>query len=492
MTATTTSPRRGFQGPACWTLCAAVGIVAGVLLSIRVPGVMGEHGPLVPLWLVTPFVLLLASIAVMPFIHAGFWHRHYPDFAFLLGGFVAGYMIAAYRPPERVKGLSGGEEMLHALVEYYAFIALVGGLFVVSGGILVDIRGRGRPALNTAIFFVGALLANIVGTTGASMLLVRPFMRINRGRLYPMHIVFFIFIVSNCAGCLTPIGDPPLYLGFIKGVPFLWTLEHLWEDWIVVVGLLLAAFYIYDASVDRRAGTSLAPLPTRDEAGDLMEAELRAPTGLRLRGAAGLIGLALMIAGVFIDPLLQRLFSIGNVPIGATFQVAVAIGAYLLAPRDILAANDFSFAPVKEVGLLFLGIFVTMVPALSYLGARGDGLGITNPTASYYATGFLSAFLDNAPTYANFLQVAFGTTVINPESVRAFVATDRGVLMLDAISTGAVFFGAMTYIGNGPNFMVKAIAESSGVVMPSFFGYLGKAVVILLPILIIHWALFIR
>jgi Na+/H+ antiporter NhaD/arsenite permease-like protein len=478
---------RGFRGPACWAVSGIVALALGAGLALIVRPSYEGVNPVVPLWLAAPFALLLASIALMPFVHARFWHHHYPDFAVSLGGFVAGYYLAGFW-----RGSYGPHHLLHALVEYYSFIALVGGLFVVSGGILVDVRGRGGPLANAALLTIGAVLANIVGTTGASMLLIRPFMRTNRGRLTPVHIVFFIFIVSNCGGCLTPIGDPPLYLGFLKGVPFLWTLEHLWLDWILVVALLVGAAMVYDLLPGRRAPATSSPLATSAEAARLAEAEVSSARGLRVRGGAGLLCLALMVAGVFIDPLLKRAAGIEGWPIGATVQIFVAAVAYRVAPRDILAANDFSFAPVKEVGLLFLGIFLTMTPALAYLAEHGAGLGIDTPTRFYIGTGALSAILDNAPTYLNFLQLAFGPADISPAAIATFLAERRNVVTLDAISTGAVFFGAMTYIGNGPNFMVKAIAEGAGVRMPTFFGYLVYAVLLLLPILVLHWAVFIR
>jgi Na+/H+ antiporter NhaD/arsenite permease-like protein len=486
--------RSRLHGPRLWVATALAGLALGAVTAMLVPAAMHDGHPATPLWLVLPFVLLLASIALMPFINVHFWHRHFPDFAFVLGGFVAGYYLVAYRMVAEGGHMShGAEHMLHSALEYYSFIALVGGLFVVSGGILVDVRGRGRPWVNTLILGVGAVLANIVGTTGASMLLIRPFMRINRGRLRPIHIVMFIFIVSNCGGCLTPIGDPPLYLGFLKGVPFFWTLEHLWEDWILVIGVLLGVFYGIDRFYVGVPGKPvIAPVVTEDEAQNLIEAEIRLPIGLHLSGLLSMFALALMVAGVFVDPLLKQHAGLEGYPIGATFQIVVAVAAYFLADRRIQRQNDFNFGPVKEVGLLFLGIFITMAPALSYLAAHGKDFGIDSPTAFYYGTGLLSAFLDNAPTYVNFLQIGFGEVEINAATVREFVANQRGVLVLDAISTGAVFFGAMTYIGNGPNFMVKAIAESEAVPMPSFFGYLGRAVAILLPVLVLHWVIFIR
>lgn len=483
---------RSFHGPGCWIVSAIAGVLAGLFLTWVIPPTYSAGLPVVPLWLVAPFCLLLASIALMPFIHARFWHHHYPDFSFALGGLVAGYYLFGFAQKAAGGTAYGPHEVFHALAEYYAFIALVGGLFVVSGGILVDLRGRGGPAMNGVLLAIGAVLANIVGTTGASMLLIRPFMRINSGRLTPIHVVFFIFIVSNCGGSMTPIGDPPLYLGFIKGVPFFWTLVNMWYDWLFVVGVLIGAFLIYDARISKRGVDTMSPLPTMSEASQLAAEEIESKPGLRIRGHVGLICLVLMIAGVFIDPALKRFAGIEGYHAGATFQLLVAVVSYLLAPRDILAANDFSFVPVKEVALLFLGIFVTMLPALAYLGEHGQQLGIKTPTAFYFGTGVLSAVLDNAPTYVNFLQIAFGPTPINAGTVATFLATPDGRLTLNAISTGAVFFGAMTYIGNGPNFMVKAIAETAGVTMPSFFGYLGYAAAVLLPILVVHWAIFIR
>jgi Na+/H+ antiporter NhaD/arsenite permease-like protein len=452
----------------------------GLLLAMAALPSAADGTPSIPVWLIAPFAVLLASIALMPFVHAAFWHRHYPDFSLVLGGIVAGYYMAAFR----THGY-GPNQVLHALAEYASFIALVGGLFVVSGGILIEVRARGGPGANTALLAAGAVLANVVGTTGASMLLIRPFLRMNRDRLRPLHVVFFIFIVSNCGGCLTPIGDPPLYLGFLRGVPFLWTLRHLWEDWALTVGLLLVAFFVCDRwGGTRGAVTHRSPVePVDSEPHQL---------GVSVRGAAGLIGLGLMVAAVFIDPALDRFAGIRGWPLGAAAHLAIAGAAYRLAPGDILRANEFSFAPAREVGLLFLGIFITMMPALAYLAQHGASLGISAPAAFYFGTGSLSAVLDNAPTYMNFLQLALGPAQPDPEGIASFLATTRGPAVLDAISIGAVFFGAMTYIGNGPNFMVKAIAEASGVRMPSFFVYLGLACAALLPILLAHWAVMIR
>lgn len=516
-------PRRRVEGPWVWALSLLVGLGIGAALAKALPATYGALAsapgamiPTIPLILCVPFAVLLGCIALMPFVNAHLWHHHFPDVSFFLGGLVAAYYLVAFNAPGFSHGMTYGQSsVLHAVAEYYSFIALVGGLFVVSGTILIELRGRATPAFNTGLLLLGAVLANVVGTTGASMLLVRPFIRANEGRLRPIHVVMFIFIVSNCGGALTPIGDPPLYLGYLKGVPFAWTIENLAGEWAFVVGLLLVIFYGIDRTLAAKSrGESWPSALTGNEPdrgpysptalGTRLESS-RTPRGtggdatpmgfgLSIRGSVGVACLVLMVAGVFIDPAVKH-FAAGvpalqGYPVGATFQLAVAAFAFLRAPRAILDANQFSFFPVKEVGLLFLGIFLTMVPALGYLSANGSKLGVDSPTTFYFATGALSAILDNAPTYLNFMQIAFGDREITATTVRQWLTTREHVLDLRAISTAAVFFGAMTYIGNGPNFMVKSIAEASLIKMPSFFGYLGLALVILLPVLVANWALF--
>ncbi len=469
------------RGPVAWIIAAVAGALAGAAVGGFVPGAMLASGkPDVPLWAVAPFVLLLACIALMPFLAHRFWHERYPDVALGLGGVAGGYYALAFR--EHLAGLHALE---HAAIEYYSFAALIIGLFVVAGGIHVEVRGRATPLVNTLLLALGAVLANLVGTTGAAMLLVRPFMRINAGRLHPIHIVLFILIVCNCGGCLTPIGDPPLYLGYLSGVPFFWTLQYLGAEWFFTNGALLVIAFVIDFALNRK------------DFGEELRAQSAKPQetprlGVRVSGIHGIVCLALLVACVFVDPLLASRAGLKGVPIGATLQIIVAIVAYRLAPREIHRANQFNFAPAKEVGLLFAGIFIAMVPALAYLGQHGAKLGVDTPTAFYYATGSLSAFLDNAPTYLNFLQVAIGPDAISPATIRVLTETPLGQRTLEAISTGAVFFGALTYIGNGPNFMVKAIAEHAGVKMPSFFGYLLRAGAILGPVLVLHWAIFLR
>lgn len=455
----------------------------------------GHDEPLIPLWLCAPFGVLLMSIALMPFISAPFWHKHYPDFALGLGAAVAAYYLFAF-------GDYGRHEVVHVALEYYSFIALVGGLFVASGGILVNVKAVGSAGSNVALLAAGAVIANLVGTTGASMLLIRPFMRINRGRLRPLHVVFFIFIVSNCGGCLSPIGDPPLYLGFIKGVPFEWTILHLWPMWLMVNGVLLAMFYVYDSRVPPstmgRIEAALAEGVSHDH-------------GLII-GRRSMAFLIAIVACVFVDGIARDRFGYtGLLPIGATLQILLAATAFALGSPLIRSANGFNFEPVKEVGFLFVGIFLTMAPALGYLKVHSASLGLETAGQFYFGTGALSGVLDNAPTYVSFLQAAMGVLhlPLSPEGIATLIRcsfdviepTGRvvnvdGGLLLSAISLGAVFFGAMTYIGNGPNFMVRAIVDSAndgtGVRMPSFFGYLAYSMLMLLPVLAAVWLIFFR
>lgn len=459
------------------------------------------HGPAhttpeIPLWLLSPFALLLLMIALMPFIHERWWSRRYPEVAFSLGGLVAGYYLGGF-------GAYGRAMILQTSLEYFQFIALIGSLYIAAGAIVIDVRSRGRPLVNTAMLAIGALLANVVGTTGASMLLIQPFLRINEGRIRPLHVVFFILLVSNCAGCLTPIGDPPLYLGYIKGVPFLWTLVNLWPAWLLACGSLLAAFFLYDLLVER----------TRPEGGRKPGRDRGFPrhTLFAIEGWRGPIALALIIGAVFLDPLIDPLLRAAHanhllleIPIGAAAQVLIALILLRIAPQRLYRTNNFSFHPVEEVGYLFVGIFLAMMPALAYLSTHAHELPLRSPGAFFFATGTLSAFLDNAPTYLNFLQTAFGLldVPLTEDGIRAFLessfatraghAEHTGGAYLEAISLGAVLFGAATYIGNGPNFMVRSIAIAQGVRMPSFLGYLVRASAILTPVLLAVWLLFLR
>jgi len=403
---------------------------------------------------ILPFALLLLSIALMPFLHRHWWEHHYQKVAVGLGAVTALYYLLALQRSDR---------LLHVAHEYVSFITLVGSLYVVAGSIHIKVKGEAKPWVNCLFLFVGAVLANFIGTTGASMLLVRPWIRMNRYRITAFHIVFFIFIVSNVGGCLTPVGDPPLFLGYLRGVRFWWVLERCWEAWAVMVLGLLGIFWCLDRRNYLRASKEVRERETAHETWQF--------DGLRNLGFLGFILLAVFL----------------REPAGLSegLMVAAGFGAYFTTPRRIHKANEFNFAPLREVAWLFVGIFATMVPALDYLERHAHELGLRSELKFFWFTGSLSAVLDNAPTYLTFLAAAMGRhqlTLNSPSDVRAFVVQHDHELI--AISLGAVFFGAMTYIGNGPNFMVKSIAEQTKVKTPAFFGYLFRyAVPILLPLL---------
>ena len=468
----------GFQGPLCWLLSGSVGVILGAVVGLGITGLESRPAaPEIPLWLVLPFVFLLGSMALTPLFFPRFWARHYPDFALFLGGAISACYLLGL-------GSHGREKMGHAAVEYFQFIALVGGLYILSGGILIEVRGPSRPWVNTALLAVGAVLANVLGTTGAAMLLLRPFLRLNQGRIKAFHVVFFIFIVANCGGLLTPIGDPPLFMGYLKGVPFTWTITNLWPQWLFVNGLLLTLFFLFDWRCGGHFSASAGQ------------------AGIGIKGGLNLFFLLLFIASILLDSALKELTGRYDLPFGALLQAGLAGVSLRFGNREIRQKNEFTFHPLQEVAFLFFGIFATMVPALSYLEQSASRLGLQTPAAFYFATGALSALLDNAPTYLCFLQLSFGLfgLDLNPANFHEFLSATHlpatssaaplalaGRQVLAAISTGAVFFGALTYIGNGPNFMVKAIAESAGVKMPSFLGYMGYSLLLLLPILGLNW-----
>jgi len=429
------------------------------------------------IWSVTPFVVLLLAMALLPFIHRHHWENHYPKIAIGLGSLTTFYYIFVLHNPER---------MVVTAIDYLGFIALIGALYIIAGGIHINLTGRATPALNVSLLAIGAVLANFIGTTGASMLLIRPFLKINKDRVGPYHVVFFIFIVSNIGGALTPIGDPPLFLGYLKGVPFFWlvTSPPVVLAWLLAIGILLGVFFIIDLRKDRLQNRAVVPAPS---------------PRVELTGAPNFFWLAAII-GLVLAQKVNWLHSGGHghaVTVGiAGAMLAVAAVAHRCSSPTILRQNDFTFAPLREVAFLFAGIFATMVPALDLLEKHAGAIGITTVPQFYWGTGLLSSVLDNAPTYLNFLTVAFGLHQLTPDApadMARMLSEPALARYLIAISISAVFFGAVTYIGNGPNFMVKSIAESSGVRCPSFFGYVGKyAVPILLPILILVAWLFLR
>ncbi|HYE96113.1 MAG TPA: sodium:proton antiporter [Rubricoccaceae bacterium] len=448
--------------------------------------------------LVLPFVALLAMIATGPLLYPHHWHRHYPRYALGLGALVVLYYLAV---------LGTGAPILHAVEEYVSFIALLAALFVASGSILIETDYAGTPRQNTAFLAIGALVANLIGTTGASMLLIRPYLRMNRGRVRPYHVVFFIFTVSNVGGALTPIGDPPLFLGFLRGVPFFWSLTHLWYIWLPTLLFILAVFYAIDRRNPAESVRERATVFGEDvEPGEYTElTPMHTQKHLVLKGWGGLAWLAVTVAAVFLDPtvfawvpdLRARL----HAPFGLREIVllAVAFLAYRTARRDVLKANEFTFGPIAEVAWLFAGIFLTMQPALELIRAFAQAnAGALNATTFYFGTGLLSSVLDNAPTYLAFLTAAmgkFGLDVNASADVAYFAVPHLGApeswYYLQAISVAAVFWGAVTYIGNGPNFMVKAIADARGVETPSFVGYVVRyALPVLVPVYLLVWLLF--
>ena len=413
-----------------------------------------------PYYTVIPFVAMLFTIAIAPLIAEHFWERNRNKALFSLLFMIP---VVAYE-------ISHGQfqELVHTGEEYLSFIILLGALFVVSGAVTVEGDIRGTPLNNLILFIIGAILANFIGTTGASMILIRPLLKINSQRERTYHIpVFFIFIVSNVGGCLTPLGDPPIFLGYLQGVPFFWTLQ-LFPVWLTTLSLLLMVFYVYDTRQYRRE-TRVA-----------IERDDREITPISISGKRNFWMLGGIIGAVFL-PSPQR----------ELVMVAMGMISMQITPPICRQKNNFSFAPINEVAILFVGIFFTMIPAIHLLREHGAAFGITQPWQFFWITGGLSSVLDNAPTYLSNVSLAQGLTMAGNGALPQEVIGIPNVF-LRAISAGAVFMGALTYIGNGPNLMVKAISESNGYKMPSFFGYLFYSALILLPILLLDTILFFR
>ncbi|MEX1138597.1 MAG: sodium:proton antiporter [Bacteroidota bacterium] len=475
--------QQGFRKSAL--IFTVLSVILFVGLTMAEHAMEGAEARPVPAWLIVPFVLLLGSIAVMPFIARHWWEHNYSKVSYGLGLLTVLYYILI---------LDNTPRLLLTFHEYISFICLIGSLFVVAGGIHLDIRGKSAPYENIILLGAGALISNFLGTTGASMLLIRPYLRINKFRIKAYHIVFFIFIVSNVGGALTPIGDPPLFLGYLKGVPFFWVVTRVWHIWALVTIALLAIFYIIDAREFRAIQST-------------MREEAKVPDKPEFSGLHNVFYLAVILGAVFIShPVMVREILMG----------AAALASYYTTKRSVHERNEFNFVPIKEVAILFAGIFATMIPALDWLELNSQTLGIVSPAQYYWGTGILSSVLDNAPTYLNFLSAAFGlhgASVDNvshmsamlglgsPASLGLAVPLHEGVQAItsdswryiQAISVAAVFFGACTYIGNGPNFMVKSIAEHAKVEVPSFFGYAVKfALPILIPLYAIVWLLFFQ
>jgi len=409
---------------------------------------------LLPVYTVVPFVVILLGIAVLPLAAPRWWESNRNK---LLVSIVLGLpvlILYLVREPSA---------LVHMAEEYVSFIVLLAALYVISGGILMRGDLLATPRVNSTFLAIGSVLASFIGTTGASMLLVRALLQTNRERARVTHtVIFFIFLVSNIGGMLTPLGDPPLFLGYLQGVPFGWTFR-LWPHWLLMVGVLLVTYFVWDTL-----------LYTREPLAALRRDRARVEP-LRVRGALNGLGLAgVVLAVAFL-----------GAPAREAVLVALAAASLWRTPREIRRANGFTASPIVEVAVVFFGIFLTMIPALELLRLRGGELGVRAPWQFFWATGALSSFLDNAPTYLTFLALGQGLGL-------AREVVDVPHTILAAISVGAVAMGANSYIGNAPNFMVKSIAEEQGVRMPSFFGYMLYSGVVLLPLFAVVTLIFFR
>ena len=455
-----------------------------------------DLGSTLPIWSIIPFVGMLLSIAILPLVAGEWWEKHQLYGAIFWALLFLIPFTVAYGLHE-----TGYELMESVVLDYIPFIVLLLGLFIVTGNIHVAGTIPGTTRNNVIMLAIGTFLASWVGTTGAAMLLIRPVLRANVWRRNKTHIiVFFIFLVANMGGCLTPLGDPPLFLGFLRGVPFLWTMEHIWHILILNTVLLLVLFVLIDNHFIKKEGK---------EGLEALELERKAMgrVPFRIEGGHNVAFLALIILAVILNGTIPQIDSfldtkgqvIGidvyeGIHLGINYflqiiLIAIAAGLSWYTTKPVLREkNDFEWGPIAEVAKLFIGIFITMIPALALLRTYGGELGIDSPVKFFWITGALSSFLDNSPTYVVFLTTAgaLGAT--------EGVATTVGIVapeILLAISAGAVFMGAITYIGNAPNFMVKSISErSGGVKMPSFFGYMGWSCAILIPLFIIDTLVF--
>ncbi len=454
---------------------ALLGAVPAVAASPDAPAIDGRHLGL--LW-VLPFAGILLSIAVMPLAAPSFWHHHF-------GKVSAVWALLVIVPFAVIHGVpTAVYEIVHLLLlDYIPFIVLLLALFTVTGGIHIRGNFHGSPSMNTALLAIGTVLAGWMGTTGASMLLIRPMIRANDDRKHKIHVfVFFIFLVSNIGGALTPLGDPPLFLGFLKGVNFFWTTTHLFSEMLVCTIVLLTIFFVLDSYWYRKEG-HLKRDPTP-------ESPVRIEGGVNIILLMAIVGVVL-VSGTW-KPGVQ--FSVFHVPLELQnvlrdlALVAICALSLRLTSRRVRSDNAFGWGPMLEVAKLFAGIFITIAPAIAILKAGNEGAMaplvalVTNPDGQpndiwyFWLTGILSSFLDNAPTYLVFFNLAGG----NADLLMGTLAST-----LAAISCGAVFMGANTYIGNAPNFMVKAVVEEAGIRMPSFFGYMAWSCCILVPLFVL-------
>ena len=422
----------------------------------------------VSVWLLIPFIIMLLAIAIAPLVAGKTWEKNSTKLAFALLLSIPTSIILI--------SCGLGDELVHQLFyDYIPFIILLCSLFVVTGGIKLSISSVATPTVNTTMLFIGYALASFVGTTGAAMLLIRPLLEMNHDREHKMHTFFvFIALVANCGGILTPLGDPPLFLLYLRGAPFSWFMD-MYPQWVAIGAVLLTGYYIYDSWRYHRCETiGIRPHHHYDDEEGFT---------INVRGAKNFVLLiAIVLCVAFLNPATIPAMGEHDAPIYIKFLREIALLAIIflslkMTKRKIREDNHFSWEPITEVAIIFIGIFVTMTPALIYLNANAEMFGLNSAREFFYATGALSSFLDNAPTAVAFYTVAQGI-----ESSATELVAGVAPQILQAISMGAVYFGSMTYIGNGPNFMVKAIAEKEGVRMPSFFGYIALALICLLPV----------
>lgn len=412
--------------------------------------------------LILPFIFMLLAIAIGPLLKNKIWEEYYIPITITSSSIVLLYYLIIFKKFELV---------YNSIHEYLSFIILIGSLFVVSSGILLTLKGKSTPKNNVLFLFIGAIISNFIGTTGASILLIRPFIKVNRYRIKPFHIVFFIFIVSNVGGMLTPIGDPPLFLGYLKGIPFFWITEKLFLPWLFILSLILIVFYFIDRN------------EFLNHSKKIQSEAIKSGEEPEFKGKINIGFLSIIILATFVNkPIFLR----------ELIMLFVAVSSYYFTNKTIHEKNEFSFLPIKEVAILFFGIFVTMIPAIEYVTANSKNFNLTTTTQFFWITGILSSLLDNAPTYLNSIALAFGIFGLDINKIKD--VSEFLILhpkFVEVISFSAVSFGALTYIGNGPNFLVKIIAEHNKISMPSFFGYVFKySILILLPIIFLTWILF--
>ncbi len=449
-------------------------------------GAAHNLGKELPLWTVLPFAGILLSIALFPLVAPHFWHQHFPKISAMWALIFAIPFLFVY------KGTAVYEILHIYIIDYIPFIILLWALFTISGGIFIRGTMKGNPAINTLLILIGTLLASWIGTTGAAMLMIRPILRSNSWRKHRVHtIVFFIFLVANIGGSLTPLGDPPLFLGFLHNVPFFWTLKYMMQFMGFAVAIIIVIYFLLDSYFYSKEDKSQAVSGEKEP--------------LKIEGAHNLIFLMGVMAGVIFSGV-YKLGSVDILGVHQTIQNLVKDGFLILmgilslvfTKQAIRKDNEFSWFPIQEVAYLFAGIFMTIIPALAILKAGEQGAmaglirSVKEPAHYFWVTGILSGFLDNAPTYLTFFNTALGSFfsgMPEPQAVQNLIAHKN--IYLEAIAVGAVFFGAMTYIGNAPNFMVKSIAEEAGIPMPTFFGYMFKyAIPILFPIFILITLIF--